>query len=637
MTIPLIRIASLLVVAGVVTWIVAGWRRVRAVRRMRRPVAVRDVVAATLPVAASGEAPAGRQVIAVIGIDHYADWPRLHNAVGDARGALQLFQRRGFALARRRDGSEVVPLLDHAATSDAIQQLVTADLGKLEGADSLIVFFAGHGHTTVREFSDGCVVTTGYIIPVDGGPQADGPRRWLRLDALLSDIARLPPRHILVVIDACSSGVALQSLPSLVQLRNGPTRGLRDRRSRRIITSAHHDQSAQDNGPVPGHSVFTGCLITGFETGAIARGARHVSGSEIGLYLQKQVGAHTRDAQTPDFGAFELDGRGDLMVDVAPEASAARVEPTVSSEPSATPRAWRADAAAGLAGLAALLAGVYLLSRGDAPVGHAVVVAASGRAIEPPASAAPLLRDRPGGPAVRDPEVIASGTGKPRAGEPRTSAPVTSEPQVRDLHTGNQSANDLPASDASRQRATGTASLVSTISRTTAAPPSASATSPDLDAMACRAAHDSILASNPFVAIGDAVALQMHEISEQEWYARDSCRPVQPGPRIAKAHITQVQAQAFCRALGGELPSPEIWLAAYKCAGARDAGRCAIENLADGVEELTARTDESSPENPMVYVIGGSSVLVRSPTRLRRIPAGHTGPVTGARCTRRQR
>ena len=173
-----------------------------------------------------------------------------------------------------------------------------------------------------------------------------------------------------------------------------------------------------------------------------------------------------------------------------------------------------------------------------------------------------------------------------------------------------------------------------------AAPPvgtvvQAIATPSGVAAVACRAARDSILQSNPFVEIGDGYAMQAHEISEQEWYARDTCRPVNAGPRIAKAHITQAQAQEFCRALGGELPSPERWQAAYRCAGARDAGRCAIENLADGVEEMTSKTDVERPDNPLIYVIGGSSVLARSPTRLRRIPADHRGPVTGARCMRR--
>lgn len=39
---------------------------------------------------------AGRNVIAVVGIDRYRKWPRLNNAVNDARGALNAFLRLGF-------------------------------------------------------------------------------------------------------------------------------------------------------------------------------------------------------------------------------------------------------------------------------------------------------------------------------------------------------------------------------------------------------------------------------------------------------------------------------------------------------------------------------------------------------------
>lgn len=251
-----IATAIVLVVVGAATCVVAVWRGLHVLRRAPRP-RTRDVVAS--PPAPPPPIREGRRVIAAIGIDRYAVWPRLDNAVNDARGALALFQQYGFELPRRRDGHEVAPLLDEAATSDAIRTLITEDLAQLGTADSLIVFFAGHGHTVRGPFED-VAVTTGYMIPADGDPARGSARRWLRLDTLLSDIARLPPRHVLVILDACHSGVALSSL---TKLRKEPAPGRRDRRSRRVITSARDDQSAQDNGPRPDHSVFTGCLRAG--------------------------------------------------------------------------------------------------------------------------------------------------------------------------------------------------------------------------------------------------------------------------------------------------------------------------------------------------------------------------------------
>jgi hypothetical protein len=416
----------------------------------------------------------------------------------------------------------------------------------------LIVFFAGHGHTEVREFaSDRRQVTTGYLIPANGAAQQDGPERWLRLDALLSDIARLPPHHILVILDACCTGIALEP-SSLYQPRRGPTRARRDLRSRRIITSAMRDQSAQDNGPVPGHSVFTGCLIDGFETGDITPGAAQVTGTELGLYLQKRVAERTEDAQHPDFGAFELDGRGDLVVDLVPAEGAAEGAVTVDAaaalpEPAPViavfprPALSRARWIAAVAGLALLVIGIDQLPRGD-----------------------PAPAPRPGPP-------------------PPVPAPAAADP--------------------------------------------------------CRAARDSVLAANPFVAVDSERAVQAHKISETEWYALTSCQPVAAGERTSKVQITADEAEAVCHKLDASLPSIATWKLAHACAAEpRRTARapCAIEDLVGGAEELTSDRDDSHPDNPLVFVIGGSSAVKDdNPSAPRRIPAAHRGPVTGTRCARR--
>jgi hypothetical protein len=250
--------------------------------------------------------------VAVVGIDRYRAWPTLDNAVNDANGALAVFQRLGFEQI-------VAPLIDGAATADAIRRLVTDDLATLGSDDSLVLFFAGHGHTRTRTLQSG-PVETGFLIPVDGD-RADGhAATWLRLDTWLSDVARLPARHILVILDACHSGIALGSVikwRSSTAGRDGSLDELRRRQSRRVITSALGDQRAMDSGPVHGHSLFTGCLIEAL-TGGLARdGHREATGSELGIYVQRRVTSYTGSQQTPDFGTLELDHRGELIVPLA--------------------------------------------------------------------------------------------------------------------------------------------------------------------------------------------------------------------------------------------------------------------------------------------------------------------------------
>ena len=256
----------------------------------------------------------GRRVIAVIGVDRYRAWPTLQNAVSDANGALAVFQQLGFEQV-------TLPLINEAATTDAIRRLVTDDLATLGSNDSLVLFFAGHGYTQTRKLQSG-PVETGFLIPVDGDPSSGRAATWLRLDTWLSDVARLPPRHILVILDACHSGIVLGGV---IKWRGGgldrhsSLDALRYRQSRRVITSALGDQRAMDGGPIHGHSLFTGCLIEGLTGGLAREGIAEVTGTEIGVYVQRRVASYTGSRQTPDFGTLELDDRGELILPACPE------------------------------------------------------------------------------------------------------------------------------------------------------------------------------------------------------------------------------------------------------------------------------------------------------------------------------
>jgi nucleoside phosphorylase len=251
-----------------------------------------------------------RSVVVTIGIDRYRAWPHLRNAVNDARGAMHAFVRHGFEQLAE-------PLCDEAATADAIRGLVLNDLATLTEEDRLILFFAGHGHTTTHSVGDH-LVKTGYMIPVDADMHSTGQSGWLKLDAWLSDVARLRVRHVLVFIDACNSGIALGATTRWRGLvsDHDAFQALARRRSRRVITSALDDQLAIDNGPSPLHSLFTGCLIECLE-GGIAGPGELITGSQIGHYLQRRVSSYPGSLQTPDFGSFEGDMRGELIIQLA--------------------------------------------------------------------------------------------------------------------------------------------------------------------------------------------------------------------------------------------------------------------------------------------------------------------------------
>lgn len=251
----------------------------------------------------------------MIGIDRYRHWQQLSNAVRDATEAAAMFRRLGFEQI-------VEPLLDERATGKAIHELVTEDLHMLGPEDSLVLFYAGHGGTRRHHVGDK-EIQTGYLIPADASDSTNKVTTWIELEGWLRAISLLPAKHILVILDACHSGIALDPI---IKYRDVNSRQdtslltLSERRSRKIITSARADQVALDCGPLHGHSLFTGCLIEGLTHGLRQRTHRVITGAELGLYVQRRVSDYAGSEQTPDFGTFALDGRGEMVIPLATES-----------------------------------------------------------------------------------------------------------------------------------------------------------------------------------------------------------------------------------------------------------------------------------------------------------------------------
>jgi very-short-patch-repair endonuclease len=275
------------------------------------PVITRDLKTVKSP--GGRHARKGKRYVVSIGVDRYRsrDFNRLHNAVNDARGAAKAFADVGFETR--------TILLDESATKQALEHLVMDDLRTLQEDDSLVLFFAGHGHTETHRFSDSTRHQTGYLIPADaeGGKSST----WIELSHWLKSVSFLPPKHILVILDACHSGIALG--PQMRWIDDGQQtpealERLTSRRSRRVITSALDDELAMDGGPSLGHSLFTGCLIETLIKGI--PGCDYITGLDIGNHVKKRVMCFPGAKQTPDIGTFEFHNHGDLVV-TSPQAS----------------------------------------------------------------------------------------------------------------------------------------------------------------------------------------------------------------------------------------------------------------------------------------------------------------------------
>jgi len=255
--------------------------------------------------AVSAEWKPKRRVVVTIGIDNYKHWPTLTNAVSDATEVASVLKTAGFV--------EVVPpYLNEAANKQALLRLIETQLpDKLEDDDDLVLFFAGHGTSNKKKVHND-VFNAGYIIPADASaPDLNEWSDYLPLGELLESVGTLPPRHVLLILDSCRSGVALGRMVEMSKGSPGDTATTRV--SRMVITSADADQDASDAGPVPGHSLFTGILIRGLETGdADLDKDGLITDSELALYLKSQVKKVRGSLQTPASGQFLADNRGEM-------------------------------------------------------------------------------------------------------------------------------------------------------------------------------------------------------------------------------------------------------------------------------------------------------------------------------------
>jgi len=270
----------------------------------------------------------------VVGINGYREHPPLSNAVNDAREILDAFEQLEFK--RIAD-----PLYDDSATRAALFDLIPDLKSKLRPADSLVLFFAGHGFNTTDQIDVGLALRKGYLLPVDAGQR---PCTWLDLADWLSHVVRLRARHILVILDSCYSGIALERDVQFRGVGVAPVaEGTppRMRSSRRVLTSARDNETAFDNGgPVPGHSLFAGCLLEAVRGGMFARtGEPETTGFALAAYVQDKVRAHARERQNPDFGTLEGDNRGDLFLPLSKSSGRKRRKPRTTALVQATPPA----------------------------------------------------------------------------------------------------------------------------------------------------------------------------------------------------------------------------------------------------------------------------------------------------------
>jgi len=224
---------------------------------------------------------AGTLYIIAVGLNEYANAQyNLKYAVADAQSFAAEVSRRQMQIGQL-ERVEVLPLLNQNATKAniiaALQQLsgipeppslkaadpAFSGLKRAQPEDKVIIYFAGHGTAQAQRF---------YLIPHDLGYTGDRTKlseQGLQkiLASSISDIELeqavegLDAGHLLLIIDACNSGQALEA----EEKRRGPmnSKGLAQlayEKGMYILTAAQSYQAALEAAEL-GHGLLTYALV----------------------------------------------------------------------------------------------------------------------------------------------------------------------------------------------------------------------------------------------------------------------------------------------------------------------------------------------------------------------------------------
>jgi WD40 repeat protein len=206
---------------------------------------------------------AGAAYVLAVGVNAYANSEfDLRFAVADTRAFAAEWRRQHEGL-RLYERVEVVALEDRDATKAKILDALAALSKKLQPEDALVFYFAGHGIAHESRF---------YLIPHDLG--YTGARARLGgsgLDALLAHsvsdreleeaFERIEAGRLLLVIDACNSGQALEA----EEKRRGPinSKGLAQlayEKGMYVLTAAQSFQAALEVTQL-GHGLLSYALV----------------------------------------------------------------------------------------------------------------------------------------------------------------------------------------------------------------------------------------------------------------------------------------------------------------------------------------------------------------------------------------
>ncbi|KXB09474.1 hypothetical protein AKJ60_00125 [candidate division MSBL1 archaeon SCGC-AAA385M11] len=231
----------------------------------------------------------------LIGVSNYIQgWPDLNSVGHDLQKVENVLQNRGFQV-------RTVLNPDSKKLRWAFNSFIN-EYG-FEPDNRLLFFYSGHGHTRDKG-------RKGYLVPADAPDPREDEKGFLRkaltMDQILAWSRRIEAKHALFLFDSCFSGAVFKAKdlpstpPDISRATSLPVR--------QFVTAGDAGEA------VPAKSVFTPAFVDALKySWADLNQDDYISGTELGLFLQKKVSRYTE--QSPQYGKirdYEL-SRGDFV------------------------------------------------------------------------------------------------------------------------------------------------------------------------------------------------------------------------------------------------------------------------------------------------------------------------------------
>jgi hypothetical protein len=231
--------------------------------------------------------PFDKSYALVIGVGQYDYLGSLDSPEKDVKKMADFLHRQGF--------DEVLTIRDRAVTQDLLQFPQKYLKAKMQPEDRFLFYYSGHG-TSVPD-GEGA---KGYLPLSNEKPGST--RHSVAMTALVSWLKQLSAKHLLVILDTCFSGLAIDGVElKNVSIFDGKVDGdllsvLTSERARYLLMAGNESQKAIGGARWNG-SLFTDAVIKGLQEKADRNPDRLVTTRELHSWLERFVPQEARKVQ----------------------------------------------------------------------------------------------------------------------------------------------------------------------------------------------------------------------------------------------------------------------------------------------------------------------------------------------------